>query len=142
MKKWCCPGLALMALLALFASALPADAWFCSMTGRAGDSTFVCAGMTQNCAHAQSECCYLVELPQSIAIVNTQISSAPFAIFSKSSTHAVNVDYSTWNIVLWIVRRKIMPGLPANASARGAPSFFHCAQHGPPPSPGRSPPVV
>jgi hypothetical protein len=145
MKKWCCSGLVTVALLALFASNLPAYAWFCPMTGRAGNSTFVCAGMTQNCAHTGSKCCHPVGFPQS-AVANTLSSSAVFTTISKTPTLVVYEDYSNWNIhqfqILWIIRQKIIPSLRLDASARAAPSFFLCAQHGPPPSSGRSPPVV
>jgi hypothetical protein len=146
MKKWCSPGLALIALLALFASTLPAYAWFCPMTGRVGSSAFVCAGMTQNCAHTPSKCCHSIELPQSSSVVNTQVSSAPFAVFSKSPTLVTKVDYSTWNVPQLNILRAIgqgkIPRPPADESARSIPSFYLCTQHGTPPFLGRAPPAV
>lgn len=146
MKKWRCPGLSVIALLMLFAFNLPTYAWFCPMTGRAGSSAFVCAGMAQNCVHADSKCCHPIELPQSSTVANSQISSAPFAIFSKSPTLVTQVDYSTWNVAQWnalraICQGKILRSTPGE-SARLVLSFYLCAQHGPPPFLGRAPPAV
>jgi hypothetical protein len=102
--------------------------------------------MTQNCAHTPSKCCHPIELPQSSSVVNTQVSSAPFAVFSKSPTLITQVDYSTWNVPQLNILRAIRQGKilhpPAGESVRPVFSFYLCDQHGPPPFLGRAPPAV
>jgi hypothetical protein len=101
--------------------------------------------MMQNCVYAPSKCCYLVEFPRSNAVANTLFSSSAFTIVAKTKC-IDSQDYSNWNIhqlqAFWIARQKIIPILLAEAAARAAPSFYLCAQHGPPLSSGRSPPIV
>lgn len=74
MKKWFRPSIAMMALLALMASALPSSAWACLMSGRIGSAATVCKGTmpasvapsdatSPPCAHLGGRCCKPVSLP-------------------------------------------------------------------------------
>jgi len=57
MKKWLRPSMMVMALLALFASALPALSWACPVTGRIGEAATVCNRLPANKASAAMPCC-------------------------------------------------------------------------------------
>lgn len=63
MQKWRSPVLTILAVLALFASALPSLAWACPMTGRIGTLATVCNSSSLNaaqpmrcCSHGQAKC--------------------------------------------------------------------------------------
>lgn len=91
MRKWRSPAWAMLAIVALFATILPAHAWSCPMTGRTGDATTVCRSKAATgaetilpcCRHMASsrclsKCCKSVSLPSSnqpkkVALGLTQI---------------------------------------------------------------------
>lgn len=141
MKKWRCPSLTLIALLALFAFSTPSYAWFCPVSERTGSSTFVCVGMTQNCAHLQSKCCHPVQLPQSRAFNNALFASNFVAIISKQHTGIPHVAYSFWNN-LFLVSRNATIRMSAEVSTQVVLSLYLVTQNGPSPFLPRAPPVI
>ena len=143
MHLWRRSSLAVVALLALLASIVPASAWSCPMTGRIGSAAFVCEGMKQPCVHAGSPCCcHPVTLPPGGLLPRQEpgqvLVATPAA--PRFEVNAPSVERVSLAAVLPAESRIVPPA--ARGWDRAAPAFVLRSRHGPPMFSGRAPPVA
>jgi hypothetical protein len=139
------------ALLALFASACPAPAWACPVTGRVGDAALVCQGKTPgarcpaHCAHAGGKCCKSLPLPPlpngnpDEARDGGLLKVTPFysAALIRLSAPSVSIGPDIAPLPEW--PRVLAPLIEAPRFTASPPPFI--ALHRPASLAGRAPPV-
>ncbi len=139
MQRWRRPTTIILAMVAFFASLLPAPSWACPITGRIGDATLVCAQMSPHCARAFSKCCHPVSMPPQSA----NATRAPAALWLKAALFTPeSPDQPTLPLVdgfFVVPNSQLRPAL-LSIMARGAPPSPSHLQIGSPTVSGRAPP--